>query len=73
MDLILYGDYLIHLIKCSIKQIKPALLPIYWIRRACDKLLHKKEKFSQMYKQYDNVDMKFATDLYEFKKGLGLD
>lgn len=52
---------------------RPVLLPIYWIRRAFDRLLHKKEKFSQMYKQYDDVDMKLATDIYEFKKGLGLD
>ena len=51
----------------------PVLLPIYWIRRTFDRLLHKREKFSEMYKQYDNVDMKFATDIYEFKKGLGLD
>ena len=27
MDLILYGDYLIHLIKCSIKQTKPTPIP----------------------------------------------
>ena len=51
----------------------PVLLPIYWIRRAFDRLLHKRERFSEIYKQYDDVDMKRATDIYEFKKGLGLD
>ena len=51
----------------------PILLPIYWLRRAFDRLLHKRENISKIYKQYDNVDMKLATDIYEFKKGLGLD
>ena len=51
----------------------PILLPIYWLRRAFDRLLHKRENISKIYKQYDNVDMKLATDIYDFKKGLGLD
>ena len=49
------------------------MLPIYWFMRGIRILGKGKNHLAEFNSQYDKVDMELATDIYEFKKGLGLE
>ncbi len=51
---------------------KKPLLPIYWVIRAFDVIINKKDKITKMSKSYDNVDVNYAKQISKMKKGLGL-
>ena len=51
---------------------KPLLLPIYWVVRATDIILHRRGRISEISKLYNKVDIEYAREITKLKKGLGL-
>ena len=51
---------------------KPVLLPVYWVIRAVDIILHRNNKITEVAKTYDNVDIDYAKEVIDLKKELGL-
>ena len=51
---------------------KPYLLPYFWIVRAFDVVLHKRDKIGEVSDEYGSVDIEYAKQINNLKKGLGL-
>lgn len=50
----------------------PVLLPYFWIQRAINAFLFKKEKAKQVLTRYNNINMDNAKKTLDFKKEIGL-
>lgn len=48
------------------------LLPYFWIVRAFDVVLHKRNKIGEVADEYGSVDIEYAKQINNLKKGLGL-